>query len=120
MIDSDLEKVQDFISGHQKNAWLDFGPMEIYVRKSTRSFRETGIVYCFDIANINIIDAEQGKGRFTGFLTSMKDIARKNGFDVIFIESVINKKFAEKIAAMPDSIDVSLHPFECNFIFKLK
>ena len=120
MRDVDHKTIIDFIDSKQRNAWLNFGEMEVYVRKSVRSFQGIeGTFLCFDVANINVIESAQGKGKFTRFFDDLIKIANEHDFEVIFIESVINEKFAESLKNKQGFIEISRHRLERHFIYKL-
>jgi hypothetical protein len=120
MRDEDKQVIIDFINSPQRNAWLNFGEMEVYVRKAVRYFSGIeGTIWCFDVANINIIETEQGKGKFTKFFDDLIKIVDEHDFEAIFIESVINEKFAESLRNKKGFIEISHHRLERHFLFKL-
>ena len=120
MRDIDKQTIIDFINGSVRNAWLNFNEMEVYVRKSVRSFPSIErTIWCFDVANINVIESAQGKGKFTKFFDDLIKIANEHDFEAIFIESVINEKFAESLKNKPGFIEISRHRLERHFLYKL-
>jgi hypothetical protein len=122
MRESDKELIRSFLSSKKINEWISFGEMEVYVRKSKRYFPsiKDGFISCFDVANVNVIDGEQGKGKFTSFFDVVIELAQVQGYDAIYIESVINSKFAESLSKKKGMIEISTDKNQRNFVYKLK
>lgn len=90
-----MEQVLKFLSGSKNNAWVRVGKINVYVRKG-RHFINDEVTSCFDLANISVVKANRGKGIFAQFLTDLELILveRNDGLSCIYVENVINPKFA--------------------------
>lgn len=87
--------IRRFIEGERKNMWIEYPNFRIYVRKGFhtlppfRAFKDT-----FDIANISVDEASQGKGIFTEWLTAAEDIAKE--FELTpYVENLLNPRLAQ-------------------------
>lgn len=92
-----LEQVEDI--GIPQNTYLKHPQLSIYVRSSYRYFviDETPIFKTpqrktFELANITA--KIQGKGYFTDFLHTLMRELRKTDYDILYIENVIEERFA--------------------------
>lgn len=84
---------------HKRNAWIRGAGIVAYVRRSNRripSMRH--LTSAFDIANVYV--NPPGKGRFTSFLETVIKIIEARNIDMIFVELVHNKRFAEHFRRM--------------------
>lgn len=94
-----MKQVLKFLDSPVSNAWVRVGRIKLYVRKSRR-FTDEEMKYCFDIANVSVVEGQRGKGAFTAFLVdlivSLRN--RNDGFAYIYVENVINPDFARYLA----------------------
>ncbi len=75
--------INEFVSGGQRNAWLEDGILSIYVRKSMRYVRGQ-YINTFDVANISTIPTQyQGQGHFGRFMKKVEMIGLP-----VFVESI--------------------------------
>ena len=79
-----LIKFDEFVNDEERNRWLEVGESHIYVRKSQR-FLEGQTYKCFDIANVEI--ENKNEGIFSGFLQKVLDKYNRNNF---YVESILN------------------------------
>ena len=92
--------VEEFIAQPQRNRWLEVGPVQMYVRKSTRLL-DGHRVNVFDVASIQVETGLQGKGYFSAALDVVMELAKDNMFDAVMMESIVNERFAEHFAKKP-------------------
>ena len=86
-------QIEEFITSKQYSTWLAVGPLMLYVRKSIRqNQKEHGLIRCFDIANVQCHD--KGVGYFSEFFANLEELS-EFGFNAIYIEQVLNSRFAE-------------------------
>lgn len=86
------EQLLVFLSGKDRNSWLQDKNLKVYVRKSTRMIG-ADLVEALDIANITA--ARPGRGHGTGFINWAHSA---NPYPVTYIENVLNEGFAEHLA----------------------
>jgi GNAT superfamily N-acetyltransferase len=84
------QTIERFFASSERAKWLYFKKMSVFVRKSVRAREKDQILQCFDIANVSVVPLYQKQGVFTEFLQECEDLAKKHGFDGIFIECVQN------------------------------
>lgn len=86
---SDPSVLAAFMVERQKNKWLMYSDMEIYVRKSIRTCPGKHIgEACFDIANISVY--QQRQGTFTNWFNNTIAALPGMGYNLVYVESVIN------------------------------
>lgn len=73
----------------QSTRWLCVRDMEVYVRKSRRLLDGKWYV-CLDLANIMVLPAKRGQGRFTSFLETA---LRINPWQATYVENVLEERF---------------------------
>jgi hypothetical protein len=82
------DEVKVAIEGMQaRNEWLFFGPLEVYVRKSTIP-AELG--YNFQIATVGVKTDQQKKGIFTRFLEFVERYVAETNMAAVYVENVLN------------------------------
>jgi hypothetical protein len=81
-----LPKVKKFIYGHDRNRWIPFLTLDVYMRKSHRVV-EGSQIDCIDIASVEVFS--KGEGDFTRFIIEVESI----GYPV-FIENILEERFA--------------------------
>ena len=87
-----MENIKKFINSDDRNIWVKFETMEIYVRKS-KHIIEGKIIDFLDLANFNIPNPKKKrKGTFTRFLIECNKL-NKN----LFIENVMNPDIINRI-----------------------
>ena len=92
---TDLDPVKDFYDSRLQNMWLTLPCMQVYVRKATHLHPLTKEpLWCFDIANIHVNEANRCSGTFTAWLNGVIVFAAERGFDAIHIENVLTDRFA--------------------------
>lgn len=91
------DMVVEFLLEPIRSEWFHTHDMNVFVRKSKRNGPTDGILYvnCFDIANITV--ANRGQGIFTNWLRMLSDVLPAFGVDYMYIESVLNKRLADKL-----------------------
>lgn len=88
--------ILEFIRAPLRNAWVDHGPMRVYVRKSRRA-PEGAMVRTFDLATIFTPEKLRGQGRFWELLGWLSSTLPKSEFDAIYIESVLEPRFEKSL-----------------------
>lgn len=94
--DRRLVGLQRFIhESSSRNAWIDYGPMKVYMRRSNRVLGGRAM-RCLDIATVTINEEEhRGQGVFKEFLSSiLLQWPVLLDFDTLFIENVVNSGLA--------------------------
>lgn len=89
-----MHLLQAFLAGPQRNDWITFPNLTVYLRKSRRlhpTSRE--VIKCFDIANVST--TVQGQGIFTAWLAMVQAELQGLDFDAIYVESVQTDQFAD-------------------------
>jgi hypothetical protein len=86
--------LDQFLAGNQRNAWIVYGPMQMYMRKSRRLFNDPTMIDCIDLANFTIENpADQGKGTFTRFFA---ELLEKTPLP-IYVENLFNERFEQSL-----------------------
>ena len=84
-----FDQIDLFMLLPRRNVWIVDEAMDIYLRKSSRVVEGKGYNF-IDFASIEV--TKQGEGFFTAFLAEFRKMyPTKN----IFVESILNKRFAE-------------------------
>ena len=95
-----IKKLEKFIYSKYKNEWIEADGVHIFVRKAQRflpfpdRLENDRYYYSFDLANIVIEEKLRGQGRFKKLLAEIEQLARKHGFDCLYVESVLNNRLA--------------------------
>jgi hypothetical protein len=87
-----------FVEAKLRSSWLEFPEFKVYVRKSIRAlgdFQE-GYSYkmnqplfdCLDLASIEVYGEHRRQGIFGNFLSVMEQVALKEGYQAVMVESV--------------------------------
>ena len=80
-----------FFMRKARNEWLHSDGMAVYVRKGYQFLdRELPPSNTLDVANINIKEEHRGKGWFTAWLKYAEEVAKEQGKDAVYVESVEN------------------------------
>jgi hypothetical protein len=78
--------LKEFIESGEPNAWLDYGPLNVYARQA-RHVVDDILTATLDIASISVVESHRGQGLFTAFLEEAEK------FPVtIYIENVLNER----------------------------
>lgn len=107
-----LEQLQQFIDSadewHHNRQWLEDEHMKVYVRRGrrilpsfdasatalavfhTRNLESTKRATTLELASIDVLENEQGQGRFKAFLAEAERI---NPWDALYIENVLTQRF---------------------------
>lgn len=85
--------INQFLNSTIRNTYLYNEYMTLYVRKSKR-FIEGKWYDCFDIASVEVIRQERGKGYFTSFLQTFIELYPDKN---IFVESILNPVLKDKL-----------------------
>ena len=86
-------QIEEFINSKHYSTWLAVGPIMLFVRKSVRQNPKChGLIRCFDIANVQCED--RGVGHFSELFANLEELS-EFGFNAIYIEQVLNSRFAE-------------------------
>lgn len=70
-----------------RNAWLKYGPLEVYIRKSEIP---TELGRNLQIANVSVPERDQQHGHFTRFLDHIESYAKENKWDSVYVENILN------------------------------
>jgi len=88
--------LQNFFDSSDRNRWIYFTHMNVYVRKSWRNYHhiQSSLHYqtCLDIATVDVEEDYQHTGLFKEFLTHAESI---NIFPLIMVENVHNPVLPE-------------------------
>jgi N-acetylglutamate synthase-like GNAT family acetyltransferase len=107
--------IHKFIQGYLPNQWINHPYIRVYVRKASRRLPgTTGFQQTFDVANIEVHHEYRGEGRFTEWLNTAEAEAKKNEFDAVFVESILEERlipFLERrgYQHMPGSVPPSMY-----------
>jgi len=104
-----IDKLSAFIHSGLRNTWVMTEDMNLYVRKSKRSYKGV-IIECFDFASIEI--KNPGNGIFTELL---KQFELKYPHINIFVESVLTDRFSNHLKKT-----FIEYPLESTNFFKVK
>lgn len=107
--------INSFNLSAARNKWLVHKDIKVYVRKGQRRLPgTTGFQVTFDVANIEVHPNLRSKGKFTEWLSILEVEAKKNGYDAVFVESILEERlipFLERrgYQHMPGSIPPSMY-----------
>ena len=85
----------EFLAGRQRNQWLRFSGISIYLRRSRGRCLGKGVfsTKVLDLANMEA--TKPGDGSWTKFIGSLKDYPDlQETFEYLFVENVLTEKFA--------------------------
>ena len=83
-----------FLASNQRNTWLNFPHMDVYLRKAKQLCGDAGLQHCLDIANVSVELSYQNTGIFTKFLTEVEDSSLLPHYSCVRIENVLTDRFA--------------------------
>lgn len=86
-------RLTEFITAGCRNAWLDVGPMRMYVRKSKRLV-DGKLLTAFDIASVSVCEEMRRSGYFKAALEVIHEICH-DVFECLFVENVISEPLYE-------------------------
>lgn len=89
-----IEELQNFLWSKRSNAWISYEHLNVYVRKA-HHFWDGSRKSTLDVANINVPHPYKGRGLFTAWLTQAEIIAREEGFEAVYVESLLNPRLAD-------------------------
>lgn len=85
-----LDMIATVDSGRiNERSWIKHGPLKAYVRVSTRLINGE-IKGTVEVASVEVIPDERGKGVFSSWLREVEDMAKQHK-RAVYIESVLNK-----------------------------
>jgi GNAT superfamily N-acetyltransferase len=91
---STKSKIGLFLEGPDRNQWLYFRNMSVYLCKSNRMLG--GQVRCvIDIANVTVSEDHQGQGVFKKFLLALTEEANIRMFNGLYVENVLTTHFSQ-------------------------
>lgn len=86
----------DFILGPERNGWFKDRRMNVYVRKTLRTYQpEIALRPTFDIANISV--RHPGTGVFTDWVGELRTVLPNFKVEYLYVESVLNSRFAASL-----------------------
>lgn len=106
-------ELQKFLANKDvRNQWLEIGPYKAYVRKSERvlprgdhtRIRDMGRFQTLELANVErqgrgsktLPEGERpAKGQFGELVKMLEDEAKKNGYDAVYVEQILNEFLPE-------------------------
>lgn len=92
-VGSAITKVKTFIRGPYNNLWIEDHLLTVYLRKGLHCQPGTGEPRkCLDIGNVQV--ARVGHGTFSAWIALVEVLAREEGFEALYVESVLTRKFA--------------------------
>lgn len=95
------DMVVEFVLAPTRAEWFRTDDMNVFVRKTMRlgppSCHPLRTYKCFDIANITV--ANRGQKVFTHWLNMLSDVLPNFGIEYMYVESVLNKRLADKLRA---------------------
>ena len=94
IIETYRQALLEFLEGPRRNQHVVAGPVTTYLRKSVRP-NEGKIEKALDLASIDIKPAWQQKGLAGRILELLE---AENPFQILFVESVVNKDFEAFLA----------------------
>lgn len=117
-------QLDDFID-RKHNAWISVYPISIYFRNSMRPLRKNlgdnwEMLSMLDVANVEVLECERGKGYFTAALEEILIIAKERGKSAVLIESVLNDRLAANLESSPGWKRYSVaHDENVNYIYDI-
>lgn len=92
-----MKELDEFLSEGQRNAWIqsDNKDMDLYIRRAYRIVESQTYNNVLDLANLKVRHDVQGTGVFTRYLPVIEQIAKQHGCSGIFIENIMEPRFAE-------------------------
>lgn len=103
-----IPTIQEFLASGRRNAWVRDGQMNLFVRRSTRAVQSVAgprVVQAFDLANMEQPQDLRGQGRLWALIEQL-DRELPSGFQILYIESVLNDRLAASLRARPEWIEV--------------
>lgn len=97
--------LEDFLKSRHKSMWVNYGPYEIYVRKTRHWCGDSGIQTTFDIASItnSKLDEKTKPGGFWKMLTVLDKLLTTKyaslGIDAVYAENVLNARLLSSLEA---------------------
>lgn len=82
--------LNDFLTGTDRNAWIDERHMKVYVRKSTRIIG-TAAGFFLDLASVEVDEDKRGGGVLTLFIKRFEREAKRLNRGV-FVESILEPR----------------------------
>lgn len=94
------QQLEQFINGNQRNTWIQFPLMKVYVRKALHVVNREIFKHTLDIATIEVDEGFQGEGVFTRFLKAAEQVAERT-YLTIYIENILPDQFADFFRRRP-------------------
>lgn len=94
------------------SAWIRAGHIRAYVRYGPRVLRlhQNMMVPTLEIATVELPVRQQGRGKFTRWLTQTVEPAADDRGLYVYVENVLNKRFAMFWLQRPGYVQVSPDP----------
>lgn len=96
-LESEIDK---FLESKYRNVWLIADPVRVYVRKSQRLLDGKN-VKSFDMANVEVDPEYWRRGCMKMTIETILRKSAENGFDIVYVESVLNKHVSEYLRSLP-------------------
>lgn len=92
-----MKALSEFLAGASRNAWIvsDNQDMDLYVRRAFRIVDGQTYHNVLDLANLKVRHDLIGQGIFTAYLPIIEDIARSHNCSGVFVENILEPRFAE-------------------------
>ena len=97
---NNMRRFIEFLNKPSRNTWISEAGYDAYYRKSFRTNipgNDGSSQACLDLANIKAHTNHIGKKCFPIFLTALEKETKKAGYQVIFIENILNKQFGKHL-----------------------
>jgi hypothetical protein len=107
-------KLKHFLDSKDRNGWLQYGTLHVYVRKSRRRIEGESLQPCLDIATAEC--KTPGQGGFSNFLAHAIALCP---FEYIYIENVLEERF-QQFFLKHGFIRDQHHPSDYCFYKKVK
>lgn len=101
-------KLEEFLAGSARNAWIAEPGIKIYVRKGWHCIADD-IRTCLDVANVEVHEKLQRQGIFNAWLMKAEVLATGR-FDYVYVENVLNPHLDDYLSRRGyDLLDSALH-----------
>ena len=102
------EDLTTFAQSSQRNRWFKYPEVALYIRKSIRIKYNT--YSALDIGQITVDPRGQGQGVGSKILNIVEEVAKANGYRAVFVENVMNDRWASGLVKRGYLLYDNLYP----------
>ena len=88
-IDEVKNTIEKFFNGSEPNVWIQYNNLDVYLRKSKRIL-DNKFISTIDLANVN--SEKPGSKTFHTFIEYLENLSKKNGYEAIYVENILNDR----------------------------